>query len=255
MSYDDISRRELARNAVALILAGGRGSRLKELTDKRVKPAVFFGGKFRIVDFTLSNCFNSGIRRVGVLTQYKSHSLLRHLQRGWSFPRSEQNEFVDLLPAQQRIDETSWYKGTADAVYQNIDILRSHEADHIVVLAGDHIYKMDYSVLLALHKESGAPCTAGCIAVPRMDATAFGVMAVDHDHKIVDFVEKPADPPAIPTRPWRAWGSMFLMQSICSRNSNGMLPIPRRVTISARILCRRSCAAARRPPTPSAGVA
>src|SRR5690606_11732998 len=172
--------------AVALVLAGGRGSRLHELTDRRVKPAVFFGGKFRIIDFVLSNCINSGIRRIGVATQYKSHSLLRHLQRGWSFLRSEANEFIDLLPAQQRLDEAMWYRGTADAVYQNLDIIRSHEPEYIIVLAGDHIYKQDYARMLAAHVEHGAPCTVGCIEVPLQEATAFGVMAVDASYRITD---------------------------------------------------------------------
>jgi hypothetical protein len=146
---------DLPRRAVALVLAGGRGSRLKNLTDNRAKPAVYFGGKFRIVDFALSNCMNSGIRRIGVITQYKSHSLLRHLQRGWAFLKSEMNEFVDLLPAQQRVDEESWYRGTADAVYQNQDILASYRADYVVVLAGDHIYKMNYALMLADHVRAG----------------------------------------------------------------------------------------------------
>ena len=210
MSFDETTRRELARGAVAMIMAGGRGRRLMELTDRRSKPAVFFGGKFRIIDFALSNCFNSGLRRIGVLTQYKSHSLLRHLQRGWSFPRAEMNEFIDLLPAQQRIDEVSWYRGTADAVYQNLDILRSHGPSTIVVLAGDHIYKMDYSILLAAHAESGAPCTVGCIEVPLAEARGFGVMTVDSAYRITDFVEKPDDPPAMPGRPDRALASMGL---------------------------------------------
>ena len=159
---------DLPKRAVALVLAGGRGSRLKSLTDRRAKPAVYFGGKFRIVDFALSNCLNSGIRRIGVITQYKSHSLLRHVQRGWGFLKSEMNEFVDLLPAQQRTDDESWYRGTADAVYQNQDILASYGADYIVVLAGDHIYKMNYALMLADHVAKGRECTVGCIAVPRL---------------------------------------------------------------------------------------
>jgi glucose-1-phosphate adenylyltransferase len=196
------------KRIVALVLAGGRGSRLKNLTDRRAKPAVYFGGKFRIVDFALSNCLNSGIRRIGVITQYKSHSLLRHLQRGWAFLRGEMNEFVDLLPAQQRTDEEHWYRGTADAVYQNVDILEGYQADYIVVLAGDHVYKMNYSLMLADHVAKGRPCTVACIAVPRAQASAFGVMAVDEQWKIVDFVEKPADPPALPGDPDRALASM-----------------------------------------------
>lgn len=188
----------LVRRTIALVLAGGRGSRLKQLTDRRAKPAVYFGGKFRIVDFALSNCVNSGIRRIGVITQYKSHSLLRHLQRGWSFLRAELNEMVDLLPAQQRVNEEHWYRGTADAIYQNIDIIQSSKPEYVVVLAGDHVYKMDYSLMLKDHVDSGAGCTVGCIEVPRKDACAFGVMAVNADRKIVEFVEKPADPPAMP---------------------------------------------------------
>jgi len=199
---------DLPRRAVALVLAGGRGSRLKQLTDRRAKPAVYFGGKFRIVDFALSNCLNSGIRRIGVITQYKSHSLLRHLQRGWAFLKSEMNEFVDLMPAQQRVDEESWYRGTADAVYQNLDILDGYNADYIVVLAGDHIYKMNYAMMLADHVEQGRECTVACIEVPRIEAHAFGVMAIDGDRRIVDFVEKPADPPAMPGKPERSLASM-----------------------------------------------
>ena len=180
------------------MLAGGRGSRLKQLTDKRAKPAVPFGGKFRIVDFALSNCVNSGIRRIGVVTQYKSHSLLRHIQRGWSFLRAELNEMVDLLPAQQRVDEEHWYRGTADAIYQNLDIIQDSRPEYIVVLAGDHVYKMDYSLMLQDHVESGAGCTVGCIEVPRAEASAFGVMAIDRLRKITSFVEKPVDPPTLP---------------------------------------------------------
>ena len=189
---------DLPKNAVALVLAGGRGSRLMNLTDRRAKPAVYFGGKFRIIDFALSNCLNSGIRRIGVITQYKSHSLLRHLQRGWAFLKTEMNEFVDLLPAQQRNDDESWYRGTADAVYQNHDILESYGAKYIVVLAGDHIYKMNYALMLADHVAKGRQCTVGCLAVPRAEATAFGVMAVDKNSLITEFLEKPADPPLMP---------------------------------------------------------
>ena len=189
---------QLVRRTVALVLAGGRGSRLKQLTDKRAKPAVYFGGKFRIVDFALSNCVNSGIRRIGVVTQYKSHSLLRHIQRGWSFLRAELNETVDLLPAQQRVGEEHWYRGTADAVFQNLDIIESSHPEYIVVLAGDHIYKMDYSLMLEDHVSHGGGCTVGCIEVPRDEASAFGVMAVDEQRKITSFVEKPADPPPMP---------------------------------------------------------
>ena len=209
----DITRytesRTLARRTLALVLAGGRGSRLKDLTDRRAKPAVHFGGKFRIIDFALSNCMNSGMRRIGVITQYKSHSLLRHLQRGWSFLRNEMGEFVDLLPAQQRVDEESWYRGTADAIYQNLDIIRnSTPPEYIVVLAGDHIYKMDYSIMLADHAASGRGVTVGCIEVPREEAKGFGVMAIDESRAIVEFVEKPADPPPMPGDPNTSLASM-----------------------------------------------
>jgi glucose-1-phosphate adenylyltransferase len=200
--------RQLPKQTVALVLAGGRGSRLHDLTDRRAKPAVYFGGKFRIIDFALSNCINSGIRRVGVLTQYKSHSLLRHLQRGWNFLRGEVGEFIDLLPAQQRVNEAYWYRGTADAIYQNIDILRSYGPQYILVLAGDHIYKQDYSLMLLDHVESGSKCTVGCVEVPRMEATALGVMAIDEHRRISHFLEKPADPPGMPGKPDRALGSM-----------------------------------------------
>ena len=188
----------LVRRSIALVLAGGRGSRLKQLTDTRAKPAVYFGGKFRIIDFALSNCVNSGIRRIGVITQYKSHSLLRHLQRGWSFLRAELNEMVDLLPAQQRAGEEHWYRGTADAIFQNIDIVRSSKPEYVVILAGDHVYRMDYSLMLQDHVASGLGCTVGCIEVPREEASAFGVMAIGEDRKIVEFVEKPEHPPTMP---------------------------------------------------------
>jgi len=199
---------DLPKRAIALVLAGGRGSRLKSLTDSRAKPAVYFGGKFRIIDFALSNCLNSGIRRIGVITQYKSHSLLRHLQRGWAFLRPEMNEFVDLLPAQQRVDEESWYRGTADAVYQNQDILAAYGADYVVVLAGDHIYKMNYAVMLADHVALGREVTVGCIEVDREEAKAFGVMAIDERRNITAFVEKPENPPPMPGKPDRALASM-----------------------------------------------
>jgi glucose-1-phosphate adenylyltransferase len=203
-----ILARELPKRTIALVLAGGRGSRLYDLTDRRAKPAVYFGGKFRIIDFALSNCINSGIRRIGVLTQYKSHSLLRHLQRGWNFLQGAHNEFIDLLPAQQRVDEAFWYRGTADAISQNIDILRAYGPEYILVLAGDHVYKQDYSLMLLDHVESGAKCTVGCIEVPRMEATALGVMHVDENRRITDFLEKPKDPPPIPGKPDKALGSM-----------------------------------------------
>jgi len=198
----------LARAAMAYVLAGGRGSRLMELTDIRAKPAVYFGGKSRIIDFALSNALNSGIRRIGVATQYKAHSLIRHLQRGWNFFRPERNESFDILPASQRVTETGWYAGTADAVYQNIDIIESYEPRFIVLLAGDHIYKMDYEPMLQQHVEQDADVTVGCIEVPRMDATAFGVMGVDEDDRIISFLEKPADPPGIPGSPDQALASM-----------------------------------------------
>jgi len=191
----------LPERAIVLVLAGGRGSRLEQLTNRRAKPAVYFGGKFRIIDFVLSNCINSGFRRIGVVTQYKSHSLLRHLQRGWSFLRGDAHEFIDLLPAQQRVNEEHWYRGTADAVYQNIDILRSYKPAFVVVLAGDHIYKMDYSLMLRDHVATGAGCTVGCIEVPKAEASAFGVMAIDSERHITAFVEKPADPPTMPGNP------------------------------------------------------
>jgi glucose-1-phosphate adenylyltransferase len=209
MSPHDLAQSlDLPKRAIALVLAGGRGSRLRNLTDSRAKPAVYFGGKFRIVDFALSNCLNSGIRRIGVITQYKSHSLLRHLQRGWAFLRPEMNEFVDLLPAQQRVDEESWYRGTADAVYQNQDILAAYGAEYVVVLAGDHIYKMNYAVMLADHVALGRDVTVGCIEVDREEAKAFGVMAVDDKRNIIEFVEKPDDPPAMPGKPDRSLASM-----------------------------------------------
>lgn len=198
---------ELNRKTLVLVLAGGAGSRLKSLTQWRAKPAVPFGGKYRIIDFALSNCVNSGLRRIGVLTQYKAHSLIRHLQRGWSFMRAEIGEFVEILPAQQRTGD-GWYQGTADALYQNLDIMQRHGADYVIVLGGDHIYTMDYSKMLIQHVQSGADFTVGCIEVPREEATGFGVMAVDDDLRITDFVEKPADPPAMPNKPDKALASM-----------------------------------------------
>ncbi|MBI5330709.1 MAG: glucose-1-phosphate adenylyltransferase [Betaproteobacteria bacterium] len=198
----------LTKNTVALILAGGRGSRLKQLTDWRAKPGVPFGGKFRIIDFPLSNCMNSGIRRMGVVTQYKSHSLIKHIQRGWGFLRGEFNEFVDLLPAQQRVSEDTWYQGTADAVYQNLDILRVYKPDYVLILAGDHIYKMDYGEMIANHVRSEADMTVACIEVPLKEASAFGVMAAAEDGRVTEFVEKPEDPPAMPGNPDVALCSM-----------------------------------------------
>ena len=202
------SSAHLARSAMAYVLAGGRGSRLLELTDKRAKPAVYFGGKSRIIDFALSNALNSGIRRIGVATQYKAHSLIRHLQRGWNFLRQERNESFDILPASQRVSETQWYLGTADAVTQNLDIIESYSPEYLVILAGDHVYKMDYSVMLAEHVDSNADVTVGCIEVPRMEATGFGVMHVDESNRIIHFLEKPKDPPAMPGKPDVALASM-----------------------------------------------
>lgn len=199
---------DLPKRTVALVLAGGRGSRLLNLTDRRAKPAVYFGGKFRIVDFALSNCVNSGIRRVAVLTQYKSHSLMRHIQKGWGFMRGDFNEFIDVLPAQQRLDEVNWYQGTADAVHQNHDIIKSFRAKYVLVLAGDHIYKMNYALALADHVERGRGCTVACIEVPRTEATNFGVMAVDDRNIITDFIEKPAEPPHLPNDPEKSLASM-----------------------------------------------
>lgn len=190
----------LTRKTLALILAGGRGSRLKQLTLWRAKPATPFGGKYRIIDFPLSNCLNSGIRRVCVLTQYKAHSLIQHVQRGWGFLRGEFGEFVELLPAQQRIDETSWYRGTADAVYQNLDIIRTHEPEFVLILAGDHIYKMDYGPMLALHVESKADVTIGSVEVPQERAQEFGVLTVTPDKEVIRFTEKPDHPETLPGR-------------------------------------------------------
>lgn len=200
--------RQLPNKSVALILAGGRGSRLKALTAKRAKPAVHFGGKFRLIDFALSNCLNSGIRRIGIITQYRSHTLVRHIQRGWSFLNEEMNEFVDLLPAQQRENTEHWYRGTADAVYQNLDIIRRYEAEYIVILAGDHVYKMDYSRMLIDHVEHNAKCSIACITVPRNEASAFGVMRIDNNYRILDFLEKPDNPPTIPHQPNHSLVSM-----------------------------------------------
>jgi glucose-1-phosphate adenylyltransferase len=197
----------LTKNTVALILAGGRGTRLKDLTDLRSKPAVPFGGKFRIIDFPLSNCINSGIRRIGVATQYKSHSLIQHIQRGWGFLRGEFNEFVEIWPAQQRVAE-DWYKGTADAVYQNLDIIRNIGAEYVLILAGDHIYKMDYGQMLATHVRNQADMTVACINVPIEDAKAFGVIGVDGADRVIDFKEKPENPDALPDNPTQAFASM-----------------------------------------------
>ena len=208
MSSKLLGQQRLARHTMAFVLAGGRGSRLKELTDTRAKPAVYFGGKSRIIDFALSNALNSGIRRIGVATQYKAHSLIRHLQRGWNFFRAERNEIFDIMPASQRVTEEKWYLGTADAVAQNMDILEAYGPELLIILAGDHVYKMDYEPMLAQHVETGADVTVGCIEVPLEEATAYGVMKVDADDCIVDFVEKPANPPSIPGIPGQALASM-----------------------------------------------
>ncbi|MEA5162100.1 glucose-1-phosphate adenylyltransferase [Cereibacter johrii] len=198
----------LTAQAMAFVLAGGRGSRLKELTDRRAKPAVYFGGKARIIDFALSNAMNSGIRKMAIATQYKAHSLIRHIQRGWNFFREERNEYLDILPASQRVDENRWYLGTADAVTQNIDIVDSYDIKYVIILAGDHVYKMDYEIMLRQHCETGADVTIGCLTVPRAEATAFGVMHVDANLRITDFLEKPADPPGIPGDEAHALASM-----------------------------------------------
>jgi glucose-1-phosphate adenylyltransferase len=198
----------LARDTMAYVLAGGRGSRLMELTDRRAKPAVPFGGKSRIIDFALSNALNSGIRRIGVATQYKAHSLIRHMQRGWNFFRPERNEGFDILPASQRVSEDQWYAGTADAVYQNLDIIETYKPKYIIILAGDHIYKMDYELMLQQHVDSAADVTIGALEVPRMEAVGFGVLAIDAKSRITAFVEKPADPPHVPGNPDIALASM-----------------------------------------------
>jgi len=198
----------LSRHALAYVLAGGRGSRLLELTDRRAKPAVYFGGKSRIIDFALSNAVNSGIRRIAVATQYKAHSLIRHLQLGWNFFRPERNESFDILPASQRVTETGWYSGTADAVYQNIDILESYNIKYIVVLAGDHIYKMDYEAMLQQHVDQKADVTVGCLEMPRAESSGFGIIHVNEDDTIRAFIEKPADPPPMPGKPDKSLASM-----------------------------------------------
>jgi len=213
----------LSRHALAFVLAGGRGSRLLELTDRRAKPAVYFGGKSRIIDFALSNAVNSGIRRIAVSTQYKAHSLIRHLQMGWNFFRPERNESFDILPASQRISETNWYLGTADAVYQNIDIIEPHRARFIVLLAGDHIYKMDYSEVLQDHIDNQADCTIGCIPVELREGINFGVMEIDKSQRVVKFLEKPPNPDPMPDDPNRCLASMgiyvfnanFLFDQLC----------------------------------------
>ncbi|MDO8787878.1 MAG: glucose-1-phosphate adenylyltransferase [Sulfuritalea sp.] len=198
---------ELTRNSFGIVLAGGRGSRLMQLTDWRSKPAVPFGGKFRIIDFTLSNCVNSDIRKIGVATQYKAQSLIRHLQRGWSFLDGRFHEFVDILPAQQQVSE-NWYQGTADAVFQNLDLIRRSRPRHVLVLSGDHVYKMDYRRMLSEHAHHQADLSVACIDVPLADASSFGVMHVGDNQRVSAFVEKPANPPPMPDRPDRALASM-----------------------------------------------
>jgi glucose-1-phosphate adenylyltransferase len=193
---------------MAYVLAGGRGSRLLELTDWRAKPAVYFGGKSRIIDFALSNALNSGIRRIGVATQYKAHSLIRHLQRGWNFFRQERNESFDILPASQRVSDTAWYAGTADAVYQNIDIIESYAPKYMVVLAGDHVYKMDYEQMLQQHVEQSADVTIGCLEVSRGEASSFGIVHIDENDRVSSFIEKPKDPPSKPGNPNESLASM-----------------------------------------------
>ncbi|HHJ20006.1 MAG TPA: glucose-1-phosphate adenylyltransferase [Gammaproteobacteria bacterium] len=197
----------LTKETLALVLAGGRGSRLKEMTMWRAKPAVPFGGKFRIIDFVLSNCINSGIRRVGVITQYKAHSLIKHIQNGWGFLRGEFGEFIELMPAQQRI-QSSWYQGTADAIFQNLDIIRESRPKYVLILAGDHVYKMDYGPMVAEHVENEADLTVGCYEVPVDSASEFGVMSVDENNRILEFTEKPELPDSIPGHPDKALVSM-----------------------------------------------
>jgi glucose-1-phosphate adenylyltransferase len=208
MNSPSTSGAPLARQAMAYVLAGGRGSRLLELTDKRAKPAVYFGCKTRIIDFALSNALNSGIRRIAVATQYKAHSLIRHLTSGWNFFRTERNESFDILPASQRVSEEKWYLGTADAVTQNVDIIESFSPRYIVILAGDHIYKMDYEAMLQQHVDANADVTVGCLEVPRREASGFGVMHVDENDNIISFLEKPKDPPPMPGKPEMALASM-----------------------------------------------
>ena len=209
MSAQELNqRRRLPQRAVALVLAGSRGSRLQQLTDRRAKPALYFGGKFRIVDFALSNCLNSGIRRIVVLTQYQSHSLLRHLQRGWAFLKNDSQEFVNLLPTKQRVDEAHWYGGSADAVSQNLDTLDGLGAEYVLVVGGDNIYKMNYSTMLADHVAKGRECTVACTEVPLQDAKAFGVMQVDAQWNVIGFAEKPTEPRCLPGHAERALVSM-----------------------------------------------
>lgn len=198
---------QLTRNTIAVIMAGGRGQRLMQLTDNRAKPATPFGGKYRIIDFSLSNCVNSGIRQIFILTQYKAHSLIQHVQRGWGYLHGELGEFIDIVPAQQQLGEM-WYRGTADAVYQNLDIIQQHRSEHVLILAGDHVYKMDYGPLIAFHKENDADITIGGVQVPLSQAHEFGVMSLGADHRVTSFDEKPADPRPMPRREGVALASM-----------------------------------------------
>ena len=197
----------LTRGTLAVIMAGGRGERLKQLTEDRCKPAAPFGGKFRIIDFVLSNCLNSGIRQISVLTQYKAHSLIQHMGKGWGFLRGEFGEFIEIIPAQQRVGP-QWYQGTADALWQNMDLIRAHRPLHVLVLAGDHIYKMDYGPMIGFHVEKEADITVGVVEVPLDRAREFGVVGVDESNRVLDFLEKPSDPPAMPGRPDIALASM-----------------------------------------------
>jgi len=245
---------QLARQTLAIVLAGGRGTRLGPLTEMRAKPAVPFGGKFRIIDFALSNCLNSGIRRIGIATQYQSHGLIHHLQRGWSFLDGRFNEFIELLPAQQS-DNSGWYKGTADAIYQNLSLLKRHDPRLILVLAGDHIYKMDYSRMLYEHVDRGADMTVGCVEVPVEEASGqLGVMAVDREFRVIGFEEKPRNPRTIPGRADACLGSMgiyvfnseFLYDELISdavregsSHDFGHDLIPKLVTSDARVYAHR----------------
>lgn len=208
MDKADFDLNRALKNTLALVLAGGRGSRLMQLTESQSKPAVPFAGKFRIIDFPLSNCINSGIRRVGVATQYKAHTLIQHIQHGWGFFRAELQEFVEIWPAQQQTDDESWYSGTADAAYQNINIIKGHSPEYVLILAGDHIYKQDYSRLITHHIKSGADVTVSCIEVPREEAREFGVVDADSEDNILGFLEKPAEPPCIPGHPDTSFASM-----------------------------------------------
>ncbi len=199
---------QITRDTFAMVLAGGRGSRLYGLTDWRSKPAVSFGGKCRIIDFTLSNCVNSGVRRVGVATQYKAQSLIRHVQLGWSFLDGRLGEFIEIMPAQQQVEESQWYQGTADAVFQNLREIRHSKPKYVLILSGDHIYRMDYGRMLAAHVSSGADLSVACMEVPLAEASSFGVMGVNEDGRVIEFDEKPAQPKALPNDPTMALASM-----------------------------------------------